>query len=298
MRIVVTGGPEGQVLKSLLEQGRAAGHDIAPLGRPELDLAADASEISAALAAARPEAVVSAAAYTAVDKAEDEPDLAFAINARGAGAIARAASGLGVPLVHLSTDYVFNGSKTAPYTEEDATDPLSVYGASKLAGEEAVLAEHSGAAIIRTAWVYSPFSANFVKTMLHVATGRDEISVVADQHGNPTSAIDIADAILEILPRLRTSSDPQLSGIFHMTGQGETTWAGFAETIFRVSSAHGGATATVRPIRTLDYPTKAIRPANSCLDNSKLADTYGLRLPAWQHSLARVVARLVPAQAD
>ena len=152
MRIVVTGGPDGQVLHSLIEQGKAAGHEIVPLGRPELDLAADAETIAAALAATRPEMVVSAAAYTAVDKAEDEPDLAFAINARGAGAIAQAASDLGVPLVHLSTDYVFSGSKTSPYTEQDPTDPVSVYGASKLAGEEAVLAAHKTAVILRTAW--------------------------------------------------------------------------------------------------------------------------------------------------
>jgi dTDP-4-dehydrorhamnose reductase len=298
MRIVVTGGPEGQVLQSLVEQGQAAGHEIVALGRPELDLASDANVIAAALSATRPDAVVSAAAYTAVDKAEDEPDLAFAINARGAGAIAQAAKELGVPLVHLSTDYVFSGSKTSPYTEQDPTDPVSVYGASKLAGEKAVLSAHRGAAILRTAWVYSPFSANFVKTMLRLAETRDEVSVVADQQGNPTSALDIADAILEILPRLGSSSDLRLSGVFHLTGQGDTNWAGFAEAIFASSKAHGGATAAVRPIGTTEYPTKARRPANSRLDNSKLIETYGLRLPAWQHSLDRVVARLVPAQAE
>jgi dTDP-4-dehydrorhamnose reductase len=298
MRIVVTGGPDGQVLHSLIEQGKAAGHEIVALGRPELDLAGDSQCISAALAATRPEAVVSAAAYTAVDKAEDEPELAFAINASGAGAVAQAASDLGVPLVHLSTDYVFSGSKTSPYTEQDPTDPVSVYGASKLAGEEAVLAAHRGAAILRTAWVYSPFNANFVKTMLRLAEDRDEVSVVADQYGNPTSALDIADAILEILPRLRSSSDPRLSGVFHLTGHGDTSWAGFAGAIFAFSKTHGGAAATVRPIGTLEYPTKAKRPANSRLDNSKLAKTYGLRMPAWQNSLERVIARLVPAQAQ
>ena len=298
MRIVVTGGPDGQVLHSLIEQGKAAGHEIVPLGRPELDLAADAETIAAALAATRPEMVVSAAAYTAVDKAEDEPDLAFAINARGAGAIAQAASDLGVPLVHLSTDYVFSGSKTSPYTEQDPTDPVSVYGASKLAGEEAVLAAHKTAVILRTAWVYSPFNANFVRTMLRLAEDRDEVSVVADQQGNPTSALDIAGAILEILPKLRSSSEMELSGIFHLTGQGDTSWAEFAETIFSLSDALGGPAASVRPITTSDYPTKAKRPANSRLDNSKLAKTYGLRLPAWQNSLERVIARLVPAQAQ
>lgn len=298
MRIVVSGGPKGQVLQSLMERGQAAGHEIIGLGRPQLDLAADPEIISAALAAAEPEAVVSAAAYTAVDKAESEADLAFAINARGAGAIARAASVLGVPLVHLSTDYVFSGSKTSPYNEEDPTDPVSVYGASKLAGEEAVLAEHSHAAVLRTAWVYGPFGANFVKTMLRLAADRDEVSVVADQRGNPTSALDIADTILEVLRKLASSSDQRFSGVFHMTGQGEATWAGFAEAIFAASKARGGPSASVRPISTADYPTPAKRPANSRLDNSKLAETYGLRLPQWQNSLERVIARLVPARAS
>lgn len=298
MRIVVTGGPNGQVLQSLVEQGHAAGHEIVALGRPDLDLAAGDDAIAAALAATGPEAVVSAAAYTTVDKAEDEPDLAFTINARGAGAIALAASELGVPLVHLSTDYVFSGSKASPYTELDATGPVSVYGASKLAGEEAVLAAHKDAVILRTAWVYSPFNANFVKTMLRLAEDRDELSVVADQHGNPTSALDIADAILKILPKLQGSVGSELSGIFHLTGQGDTTWAEFAQAIFSASGALGGPTASVRPIGSSDYPTRAKRPANSRLDNSKLAKTFGLRLPAWKHSLERVVTRLVRAQAE
>ena len=297
MRIIVT-GREGQVLQSLLERGRRAGHEVIALGRPDLDLAAATTAIANAIASARPDAVVSAAAYTAVDKAEDEPELAYAINARGASAVARAASDLDVPLVHLSTDYVFSGCKASAYTEDDPTDPVSVYGASKLAGEEAVLSAHDGAAILRTAWVYSPFGANFVTTMLRLAESRDEVSVVADQLGNPTSAFDIADAVIEILARLGASSDPQLRGIFHMTGQGETSWAGFAEAIFSASEALGGAAASVRPIGTSEYPTKARRPANSRLDNSKLAKTYGLRLPSWQDSLQSVVARLVPARAE
>ena len=218
MRIVVTGGPDGQVLQSLAERGKLAGHEIVGLGRPELDLAGEPKAISAALAATRPEAVVSAAAYTAVDKAESEPGLAFAINARGAGAIAGAAKALDVPLVHLSTDYVFSGSKLSPYNEQDPANPVSVYGASKLAGEETVLAEHSRAAVLRTGWMYSPFSANFVKTMLRLAADRDEVSIVADQHGNPTSALDVADAILEVFGKIgSSSSDQRLSGVFHMT---------------------------------------------------------------------------------
>ena len=293
MRIVVTGGPFGQVLESLLEVGRSEGHDIVPLGPPELDLAGDSEAIVQAIKKARPQAVVSAAAYTAVDKAESEPDLAFAINARGAGAVAAAANKLGVPVVHISTDYVFDGSKESPYVEGDATAPTSVYGASKLAGEEAVLAVHGDAAVLRTAWVYSPFSANFVKTMLRLAGDREEVGVVADQRGNPTSALDIAATVIRVLDNLAKSDDAALRGVFHMTGAGEASWAEFAEAIFSASAAAGGPSARVRAISTSDYPTPAKRPANSRLDSSKLARVHGIRLPDWRKSTGEVVTRLV-----
>ena len=293
MRIVVTGGPFGQVLESLLEAGPASGHEIIALGPPQLDLAGDGESIAQAIKAARPDAVVSAAAYTAVDKAESEPDLAFAINARGAGAVAKASSDLGVPIVHISTDYVFDGSKQSPYVEEDSTGPTSVYGASKLAGEEAVLAAHGNAAILRTAWVYSPFSANFVKTMLRLASDREEIGVVADQRGNPTSALDIASSVIRVLENLTESDDAALRGVFHMTGSGEANWAEFAEAIFAASASVGGPSARVRPISTSDYPTPARRPANSRLDSSKLARVHGARLPDWRKSTETVVSRLV-----
>lgn len=293
MRIVVTGGPFGQVLESLLEKGPAAGHLIIPLGPPTLDLTADGQTIAAAIEAVRPDAIVSAAAYTAVDKAESDADLAFAINAEGAGAVARAASQLGVPIVHISTDYVFDGSKDSPYVEGDPTGPTSVYGASKLAGEEAVLAAHDNAAVLRTAWVYSPFSANFVKTMLRLAEDREEIGVVADQRGNPTSALDIATTVLKVLENLVGSDDPSLRGLFHMTGSGEASWAEFAEAIFSASAAAGGPSARVRPISTNDYPTTARRPANSRLDSSKLAQIHGVRLNGWRQSTKEVVHRLI-----
>lgn len=295
MRIVVTGGPFGQVLESLQEVGASIGHEIVPLGPPHLDLAGEPNGIVQAIRAAGPEAIVSAAAYTAVDKAESEPGLAFAINARGAGAVATAAKELGVPLVHISTDYVFDGSKSAPYNEEDATGPKSVYGQSKLAGEQAVLNEHRDSVILRTAWVYSPFSANFAKTMLRLAGDCDELGVVADQRGNPTSALDIAAAVIAVLENLRRSDDPQLRGVFHMTGSGEASWAEFAQTIFAASSAAGGPSARVRPINTDDYPTPARRPENSRLDSSKLARLHGVRLPHWRASTELVVSRLVSA---
>lgn len=293
MRIVVTGGPEGQVLRSLAERGAAAGHDIVPLGRPQLDLVGDEQAIIRAVKQAGPEVIVSAAAYTAVDKAESEQDLAFAINMRGAGAVAQAADRLGVPIVHLSTDYVFDGSKIAPYTEDDVPRPKSVYGASKLAGEKAVLEASQSAVVLRTAWVYSPFDTNFVKTMFRLAADREEVGVVADQLGNPTSALEISDGILAVAANLVSSQSGELRGVFHMTADGEATWADFAERIFAVSGRSGGPTARVRPIATAEYPTPAARPANSCLDSSKLARIHGVRLLDWRCSIDEVVRRLV-----
>ncbi len=297
MRIVITGGPDGQVLRSLAERGGLAGHEIVPVGRPELDLAGSESEIGRVIERARPGVVVSAAAYTAVDKAEDERDLAFAINGRGAGAVAKATDRLGVPIIHLSTDYVFDGSKATPYTEDDVPNPVSVYGASKLAGEKAVLAATPNAAILRTAWVYSPFAGNFVKTMLRLASDRDEVRVVADQFGNPTSALDIADALLVVAANLAGSDNERFRGTFHMTGLGQASWAEFAERIFFASAVAGGPTAKVRPISSAAYPTPARRPANSCLDSSKLSETHDARLPDWRSSADYVVKRLVVGEA-
>lgn len=295
MRIAVT-GRTGQVVTALLERGEAAGHEVIALGRPELDLA-DTSSVLNALQAIAPDIIVSAAAYTAVDKAETEADLAYAVNGVGALAVAEAAKSFGVPLVHLSTDYVFDGALDRPYAEGDPTGPTGVYGASKLAGEEAVLQAYpQGSAVLRVAWVYSPFGNNFVKTMLRVAGTRDEVSVVADQVGNPTSAFDIADGILKIAINLDASSDPAFRGVFHMTGAGEASWADFAEEIFVVSAALDGPSAGVRRITTAEYPTPASRPANSRLDCALLARVHGVTLPAWRQSLKTVVARLQPAR--
>jgi len=293
MRIVVTGGP-GQLVLSMQERAATHGQTVIAVGPPTLDLATpDDDAIRAALAAAAPDAIVNAAAHTAVDKAESERDLAFAINAHGAGAVARAARALGVPLVHISTDYVFAGDKPRPYTETDATGPTGVYGASKLAGEDAVLASGADAAILRTAWVYSPFGANFAKTMLRLAASRDEVGVVADQHGCPTSALDLADAAMAVAANLRSRADPALRGLFHATGSGEGSWADFATAIFADSAAAGGPSARVRAITTAEYPTPAQRPANSRLDCRKLAGIHGVTLPDWRASCRTVVTRLV-----
>ncbi|MGX5840651.1 dTDP-4-dehydrorhamnose reductase [Mesorhizobium sp. ArgA1] len=285
MRLVVT-GRDGQVAASLLEAGKARdGIEVIAVGRPTLDLARP-DTVFDALAAARPDIVVSAAAYTAVDQAEDEPDLAFAVNAVGAGKVAEAAARLGIPVIHLSTDYVFDGSKDGAYFETDATAPLGVYGASKLAGELAVAAANPRHLILRTAWVYSPFGKNFVKTMLRLAGDRDEIAVVADQWGNPTSALDIADAILHAAAMLR--GDFGGYGIYHLAGTGETNWSGFARHILDTSARHGGPTARVRDIATSDYPAKARRPANSRLSTARFSAMFGWAVPEW-HVSAQIV---------
>jgi dTDP-4-dehydrorhamnose reductase len=207
--------------------------------------------------------------------------------------VAQAAHQLGVPLIHLSTDYVFDGLKPSPYVEDDRTGPTGLYGASKLAGERAVLAEHDDSVVLRTAWVYSPFGSNFVKTMLRLADERDEIAVVADQRGNPSSALDIADGIIAIAANLTASDDSERRGIFHMAGSGEASWAEFADGIFATSATLGGPTARVRYIGTTEYPTPARRPANSRLDCGKLARVHGVRLPDWHISIRQVLDKLL-----
>ncbi len=289
MRIAVT-GIEGQVARSLAERAAfSEGIELVRLGRPELDLC-DRASVSRSIAKARPDLVVSAAAYTAVDRAEDEPDLAMAVNAAGAGAVARAARDAGAPVIHLSTDYVFAGDADRSYRETDATGPITVYGRSKLAGEEGIATENPDHIILRTAWVYSPFGHNFVRTMLRLAAARDEISVVSDQVGNPTSALDIADAILHLSRLLSSGRAP--SGIYHLAGTDETSWSGFAEHIFSISGDVGGPSSRVIPISSADYPAKARRPSNSRLDTSKFADAFGWRAPDWRISSAAVVRRL------
>jgi dTDP-4-dehydrorhamnose reductase len=290
-RMIVT-GREGQIVLSLIERGELDGRfEVIALGRPELDLSAPAT-IDAALRAARPDVIVSAAAYTAVDQAETDEEAAIAINATAAGRIAETAKALGVPVIHLSTDYVFDGSKASAYVETDPVAPIGAYGRSKLEGECAVAAATDNHAILRTAWVYSPFGKNFVKTMLRLAETRDALNVVDDQIGNPTSALDIADAVLTVAANLLEDDDPALRGIFHMTGTGEGSWADFATEIFARSAEFGGPSATVGRIPSSAYPTPAKRPANSRLDCSLLEARHGAKLPDWKRSTANIVERL------
>ncbi|MBL0372585.1 dTDP-4-dehydrorhamnose reductase [Rhizobium sp. KVB221] len=294
MRIVVT-GREGQVAQSLAALAFEHDVEVVLCGRPELDLA-DARSIYPALAALKPDAIVSAAAYTAVDKAESERELAFSVNAVGAGAVAAAGKQIGVPVLHLSTDYVFDGSKSGAYVETDRTGPRSVYGASKLEGEKRVTAEISDHAIFRTAWVYSAYGHNFLKTMLRLGETRDTVSVVADQWGCPTSAEDIAAAIIVASKRIVSDSDPRLRGIFHLTGSGEASWADFAEHIFACAGRFGRHPVAVNRITTADYPTPAKRPANSRLSGRKLEEIYGITLPHWQASTEKAVRALLASQ--
>lgn len=291
MRIAVT-GTAGQVALALAERGPPAGVDVIAVGRPGLDLMRPDSVLPA-LRAAEADAIVSAAAYTAVDQAEGDTATAFAVNAAGAGAVAAAAREMGVPLLHLSTDYVFDGALDRPYREDDPTAPLGVYGASKLAGEEAVLSAGGRAAVFRTAWVYSPFGRNFVKTMVGLAASRSEVSVVADQQGRPTSALDIADALVAAARRLVSApQDPALQGVFHLAGGDDATWCALAQATFDRLAAAGRPHCVARPIPASQYPTPARRPANSRLDGAKLKAVYGIEVPGWRASLSETVARL------
>ena len=292
MRIVVT-GRTGQVATALVEASAARGVQVVALGRPELDLER-LETIAPALRAARPDLVVSAAAYTAVDQAESEPGRAHRVNALAPGRLAEACAEVGAPILHLSTDYVFDGRKPLPYVETDATGPVTVYGASKLAGEIAVAQANPRHAILRTAWVYAPSGKNFVRTMLRLADTREEVGVVADQLGCPTSATDIADGVLKIAAALHAGQGA--FGLYHMTGAGEASWADFAAAIFEGSKARGGPSARVKPISTSDYPTPAVRPANSQLDCARVEAVFGVALPPWRESLGRCLDTLAAEQ--
>lgn len=283
MRILVT-GCEGQVAQALTGLS-VADMVIMAIGRPDLDIT-DPTSVRKALEGFGPDIVVNAAAYTAVDRAETEPETAFSVNRDGARHVALASADAGVPVIHISTDYVFSGDKTGAYHESDETGPASVYGQSKLGGEQAVAAANPAHVILRTAWVYSAFGSNFLKTMLRLAADRDTVRVVADQHGSPTYASDIASGILAVARRIR--AEPRGSewrGVFHMTAAGQTTWAGFAEAIFAKSATLGGPSAHVEPITTADYPTPAKRPANSALSNDRFATVFGHSLPPWRISV-------------
>jgi dTDP-4-dehydrorhamnose reductase len=291
MRRILVTGKTGQV-SSAIQALASSGIEIVAVGRPAFDLA-DPATIANTIANAKPDLVISAAAYTAVDRAESEPALAFAINAQAAGHIGTATAALGVPVIHLSTDYVFDGTKPAPYAETDATNPLGVYGKSKCEGERLLLAANPRAIILRTSWVFAAQGTNFLRTMLRLACEREMIRVVGDQVGAPVFADDIAAACLDTAKQvLRKPDDGRLFGIFHLASGGETSWAGFAEAIFEEAKRHNWPAAKVEPITTAEYPTAARRPTNSRLDCSKIAEIFGISLPHWSDGMRRCMAQI------
>ncbi|MFC3124956.1 dTDP-4-dehydrorhamnose reductase [Pseudoroseomonas globiformis] len=293
MRILIV-GRSGQLAQELAARLPRDGHQVTALGQPELDLARPET-IARAVEQVAPEAIVNAAAYTAVDRAEDERDAAFAVNETGSGLLAQEAAGRGVPLVHVSTDYVFDGTKDGPYAEDDVTGPQGVYGASKLAGEQAVLAAHPRSVVLRTAWVCGAHGNNFLKTMLRLGAEREKLSVVADQHGAPTFTADIAEAIARMLPGLAAApAGDARFGVFHYSGLPFTTWHGFATEIFRQAAGRGAKVpGEVAAITTDQYPTKAKRPANSRLDCTRITAVHGIDPADWRVSLSTALDGLL-----
>ena len=285
VRILVVGAA-GQLCLALQRQQLPAHWSLDCLTRADIDLT-KVDAITNALSARGGDAIINASGYTAVDRAESEPELAFALNRDAPAAMAA----LDLPFVHVSTDYVFAGDKAAPYVETDARNPVSVYGTSKAAGEDAVFAATTRAAIVRTAWVYSPDRANFVKTMLRLGSERDEVSVVADQVGTPTSADDLAAACLALIKR-QLDNNTEAFGAFHYAGTGEATWADFAEAIFTGAQRRGHSPVSVKRITTADYPTPAKRPANSRLNSTKI-EALGIQTRPWREALERCLDRLL-----
>jgi dTDP-4-dehydrorhamnose reductase len=288
-------GETGQLAVALAEALSAHGLTARRAGRPALDFDRPDS-IASVFHSAAPSLVVNAAAYTAVDAAEDDADAAFRANRDGPAQLAALCEAVGVPLIHVSTDYVFDGNKRAPYVESDTTSPQGVYGASKLAGEQAVIAACSRAIILRTSWVYSPTGKNFVRTMLAVGQRNPQMRVVSDQLGCPTSAPDLAVAIAKIAARIAEGGwQDRFAGIYHAAGSGETTWHGLATATFEAASRHGQAAPEVEGISTDQWPTKARRPPDSRLDCAKLEAVFGLRLPHWRDGVDRTVDAIFTA---
>ncbi len=288
MKLLVLGAG-GQVGQELCRLTWPAGYDLAAFRRDGVDIS-EQEQVFAAVARERPDIVINAAAYTAVDRAESEPDIAWAGNCTGPGNLAATCHDASIPLIHLSTDYVFDGTKTGAYQEDDPVKPLGVYGESKEAGDRAVRAALPRHVILRTAWVYGAHGRNFVKTMLRLAGERPVLRVVADQIGSPTSAGDIAAAIGAIVQQLNAGKS--LWGTYHFAGGGAVTWHGFAEAIFELASPWRGPSPRVEAIATADYPTPARRPANSVLDCRRIGEAFGIVPRPWKEALAEVIGEL------
>lgn len=288
-KILLTGvnGQVGHALKHVLLANTSFSDAFVALDRSQLDLSR-VDEIRRVVQTVQPDLIINPAAYTAVDKAETEPELAYAINVTAPQVLAEEAASIGAKLIQFSTDYVYNGKKSSPYLETDATEPLSVYGKSKLAGEDAIRAVGLPHLIFRTSWVYGAYGKNFLKTILCLAGERDELRIVADQFGAPTSSHSIAEATLSVLTRW----DGEAAGTYHLVNSGQTTWHGFATAIveeysrLQLSKAWSPLKVkAIQAITTQEFPTPAVRPANSCLDTSKLIQAFDVELPAWRDAL-------------
>ncbi len=290
--ILCTGG-SGQLGAALQSLAAARGMNLAAVSRPEFDFEKPET-IDACFARAKPGLVINAAAYTAVDAAEQNVAAAEAGNHTGPRHLAELCAGAKIPFIHVSTDYVFDGKKGAPYLETDPTNPTGVYGRTKRDGERAVLAACPQAIILRTAWVYSATGKNFARTMLNAARRLSQLKVVDDQRGTPTAATDLAAAILDIVTKVQENGWQESdAGLYHATSSGETTWYGFALAIFEAASPCGLTPPEVTPISTADWPTPAKRPADSRLDCAKLARHFGVTLPDWRSSLPGIVRALM-----
>jgi dTDP-4-dehydrorhamnose reductase len=290
--ILVTGG-SGQLARAL--EAFSGGRKLRRVGRPEFDF--DRPEtVTHTLQSTRPSLVINAAAWTAVDAAESNAEAAARANHDGPALIAHYCASAGIPLIHISTDYVFDGSKGAPYLETDAPNPIGVYGATKRAGEEAVLAGCPQALIVRTSWVFADSGKNFVLTMLNARRNTDRLRVVGDQRGCPTAAPALAAALLTAADRLSEGWSHGYAGLYHACGAGETTWHGLATALFEEAERHGVPRPQIDAIATADWPTPVRRPADSRLECGKLARVFGVRLPDWRDSLADVVDRVFVRQ--
>jgi dTDP-4-dehydrorhamnose reductase len=290
--VILVFGGNGQLGQELTRLAAARGIAMHALAHGEADIA-DSGAVATALAHWKPELLVNAAAYTKVDLAETNVEEARKGNEIGPAVLAGACAAAGIPMVHVSTDYVFDGSKPDPYVETDPVCPISTYGRSKVAGEEAVRGTLKHHVILRTAWVYSEFGNNFLKTMLRLAETRDELRIVADQRGSPTSAREIAEAILHLVPLLLR--DQKLSGTYHFTAEGFTTWHGFASRVVETAAPITGRNPRVTPIQTADYPTPAKRPANSRLDCRLFVQTFSFSPRHWTESVDATTRALVAA---
>ncbi len=290
MKLLVV-GRTGQVARALIAAG---GREVIAIGRPDIDLE-HVHTLNSALIAHAPDVVACVGAYTAVDQAEREPELAMRINGHGPGHLADACARHAIPIIQVSTDYVFDGKKQSPYLETDPVTPQGAYGRSKAEGEVRVSAAGPRHVIVRTAWVFDATGKNFVRTMLRLARTRGRVGVVADQVGAPTFAAHIADGLLTIARNLATAPTEEAYGVFHMAAADHCAWADFAEAIFAESAARGGPSATVDRITTAAYPTPARRPANSRLACAKIDRVHGVRLPPWRNGLATCMDAIADA---